>query len=80
MAIQWLVQGLKKLVIASGPCDMRFYSKGVQALLKQLLEDIQKVLEDSERRVLYEGPKNEKACMEFAKRFTCRLDPFPEDL
>jgi len=73
-------RGLKKLVIASGPCDMRLYSQGVQRLLKQLPDESQKVLEDCEKRNHYEGPEYENACLEFAKRFTCRLDPFPEDL
>jgi L-proline amide hydrolase len=71
--------GLKKLVIASGPCDMRLYVKGLRALVKKLPEEIQNVLEDCEKRGHYEGPEYDNAYMAFAKRFTCRLDPFPED-
>ena len=72
--------GLKKLIISSGPCDMDLYTKGVQSLLKQLPDKYQQVLAECERKEKYEGPEYEEACLEFAKRFTCRLDPFPKGL
>lgn len=72
--------GLKKLVIASALCDMSLYMQGVQSILKQLPEKYQKVLEECEREEKYEGPEYEEACLEFAKQFTCRLDPFPKGL
>ena len=70
--------GLKKAVIASGPSDLSLYAKGTRDLLRRLPGDVQKIIEDCERRGDYDNPEFEKASAVFAAHFVCRLEPWPQ--
>lgn len=72
--------GLKKVIIASGPADLGLYAQGAQLLLNQLPEDMQRTIEDCEKRGDYSSPEYEAVSQVWAKKHLCRLDPWPQPL
>ncbi|KAF2108274.1 proline-specific peptidase [Lophiotrema nucula] len=73
-------EGLQKIVIASGPCDMKTYLECVNKLLSELPDPIRQTLEDCDKRGDIESPEYEAASLEFIKRHVCRVDPLPDDV
>ena len=72
--------GLRKLILASTPASMPLFSEATRHLLDQLPKDVKDILDECEREGDHESEKWENACMEFYKRWICRLDPWPEAL
>lgn len=73
-------QGLKKLVICSGPADISLYAKGLKGLLQRLPEDVRKTLEDCDRKGDHESEEFQKAAKVVGRNFISRLDPLPEEV
>jgi proline-specific peptidase len=73
-------QGLKKLVIASGPSAMSLYVQGCQELLARLPEEIRVTIESCEEKGDYESDEYQSAFAVWASRHVCRLEPWPQPL
>jgi proline-specific peptidase len=73
-------QGLKKLVICSGPASIPLLVKGFETLIANLPPDVRDTIEDCNRRGDYASHEFEKAAAVFYARHVCRLDPYPPEV
>lgn len=69
--------GLKRLILASTPVDMKTFAKEAAKLRAQLPQDVQDVLDQHERDGTYDNPEYEEACLVFYARHFCRLESLP---
>lgn len=73
-------KGLRRLVIADSPSDMKTWVAVADALRKQLPEDVQATLTRLEKEDKTDSPEYEAAMMVFYERYVCRVKPFPKEL
>ncbi|CCL98482.1 uncharacterized protein FIBRA_00480 [Fibroporia radiculosa] len=72
-------EGLRRLVSSSAPVSFDLYMQATRMLLKTMPEDIQEAVERNEAAGTFDSPEYERANLEFAKRFICRMEPWPEE-
>ncbi|KAJ7090477.1 proline iminopeptidase [Mycena epipterygia] len=72
--------GLKRLVLASAPADMRLWVECQNALRTELPQDVQDVLNKHEREGSTDSAEYKAAVEVFYSRFLCRIHPLPEPL
>ena len=73
-------KGLRKVIIADSPSDMKVWVKVANELRKALPEDVQETLERCEKEGKTGSEEYEAAVMVFYQRHLCRLDPFAQEL
>jgi proline-specific peptidase len=73
-------RGLRRLVIADSPADMRLWVTAQNRLRGMLPQGVQDTLARCEGEGRTESEEYEGACMEFYKRFLCTLEEWPKDL
>lgn len=71
--------GLRKLILASTPASVELLLVGEKALRGRLPDDVRQSLERCEQEGRMESEEYELACMDFYKRFLCRVDPWPPE-
>lgn len=71
--------GLRKLVLADTPADMRTWITVAGELRKWLPEDVQETLTRCEQEGRMDSDEYEDAVLEFYKLFVCRVDPKPSE-
>lgn len=79
-AIEKQPAGLRKLIIANSPTDMKVWVDVANRFRAQLPKHIQETLDRCEREGTTESPEYEEAVMYFYSLHICRLDPFPKEL
>lgn len=72
--------GLRKLIVADSPADMKTWVEVADELRKRLPEDVQKTLTRLEKEDKTETKEYEEAMTVFYERFVCRVTPFPKEL
>jgi L-proline amide hydrolase len=79
-AIERQPRGLRKLVIADSPSDMRTWVRVADELRGRLPRDVRDTLERCEREGRTGSAEYEAAVRVFYGRHVCRLDPWPREL
>lgn len=72
--------GLRKLVIADSPADMKDWVKAVNHLRAKLPLDVQQALEQCEKDGNIDSDEFEAAAEVYNERHVCRVSPLPEEL
>ncbi|MCJ1376732.1 hypothetical protein MMC20_007977 [Loxospora ochrophaea] len=72
--------GLKKLILASPPADMKTWEAAANRLKAQLPTDVQEVIDRHEKAGTYESGEYQQAVGKYYAKHFCRLEPPPEDL
>jgi L-proline amide hydrolase len=72
--------GLRGLVIANSPADMRVWVAEANRLRAELPDDVQAALLRHEAAGTTDDPEYEAAVMVFYERHLCRVTPFPEEV
>lgn len=72
--------GLKRLILADSPSDMRLFVEAANLLRTKLPEDVQDALKKHEADGTTDSKEYEAAVEVFYSRHLCRLDPMPEEL
>ena len=73
-------RGLRKLILMGTPASSDLIVKAARQLQKQLPQHVQDTLALHERNETFDDPDYKEACLEFYKRFLCRLEIWPEEL
>lgn len=73
-------QGLRKLILMGAPASVDLVLKGSAELRTQLPRHLQDAMQHHEQTGEFDAPNYKEACLEFYKRFLCRLDPWPQEL
>ncbi|KAK3368270.1 Alpha/Beta hydrolase protein [Podospora didyma] len=68
---------LRRLVLSSSLASMNVWRVGVETLRKQLPRDVQKVLDEAEKKQNFESPEYEAAVEVFYKRHLSLARPWP---
>jgi proline-specific peptidase len=71
--------GLKKLILADSPASSPLMEQGMQEMIKELPESVQKDIDECQKEGNFDSERYKSACQEFYVRHLCRLDPWPED-
>ena len=79
-AIVQQAKGLRKLILSNSPTDMKLFVGACGRLRKELPQDVQETLDRCEREGKTETEEYENAVLVFYQRYTCRVDPFPDEL
>lgn len=79
-AVERQPEGLRKLVIADSPSDMRVWVDVQNRFRAQLPKEVRETLDRCEREGKTETPEYEDAVMVFYALHLCRLDPWPKEL
>ena len=72
--------GLLSVVAADAPASMRDFAEGCNELRATLPLEVQEVLDRHEAAGTTESEAYQRATEQFASRFVCRLDPWPDGL
>ena len=70
-------QGLRKLVLANAPADIKLWKQSLESLRVKLPDDVQKALKEAEESGDFETKKYEEAITAFYKRHLCTIKPWP---
>ncbi|KAF9218448.1 proline-specific peptidase [Gyrodon lividus] len=73
-------KGLKKLVLADTPADMRLWVESQNALRKLLPEEVQAILDKHEAAGTTNSKEYEGAVGVFYSLFLCRINPMPKEI
>ncbi|EPS95346.1 hypothetical protein FOMPIDRAFT_1032930 [Fomitopsis schrenkii] len=73
-------QGLRKLVVASGPASIGLWVETAKKWLTTLPQDIQDKIEKHESAGTFDSPEYQEAIGYYNKQFTLRLDTWPEEV
>ncbi|KII93933.1 hypothetical protein PLICRDRAFT_410069 [Plicaturopsis crispa FD-325 SS-3] len=73
-------KGLKRLILADSPADMRTWVKVQNELRRGLPQDVQDVLKKHEEVGTTDSKEYMEATTVFNARHLCRLDPFPSEV
>ena len=73
-------KGLRKLVVSNSPQDMRLWARYADKFRKALPEEVQEVLDRCEKEGKTDTEEYEKACAVFYGLYTCRVEPWPQEL
>jgi len=73
-------KGLKRLIIANSPASMELDAIGADGLLNQFPEDFVKMIRKHEQDGTTDSQEYRDGAMQFYKKHTCTLDPWPEEL
>jgi len=73
-------EGLRRLVLSSGPASMVLWEEVTGKLLETMPEDVQQTIRKHERAGTFDSPEYQEAMQEFNKRYLCRLDPLPAEV
>lgn len=71
--------GLRKLILANAPANSPLMEQGMQELIRELPESVQKVIDECQRKGDFDSERYKSACQEFYVKHLCRLDPWPEE-
>ena len=69
--------GLRRLVLANAPASMDLWMQSAQKLKTQLPEDLQRIINEAEKKGDFENPEYEAAVEVFYKKHLCILKPWP---
>ena len=69
--------GLRRLIIANSPADIKLWAQGLGNLRAKLPEDVQKALKEAEEKGDFHSKEYEEAVTVFYKRHMCRTKPWP---
>lgn len=67
--------GLRRVIIANSPADVGDWEKAARHLLKQLPEDVQKVIEEADPTE--DAEEFERAMTVYRSRYFCKVKPWP---
>ena len=73
-------KGLKRLIIANSPASTALNTKGTDALLSKFPEDFIAIIRKHEAEGTMECDEYQDGAMQFSKKHTCTVDPWPQDL
>lgn len=79
-AIEQQPAGLRKLIIADSPSDMKIWVQVANELRSYLPKHIRETLDRCEKEGKTETPEYEEAVMYYYKLHVCRLDQYPKEL
>ena len=72
--------GLRRMVLGSGPCDIKAWVKTGERLVAELPEKEQEIIRKYSEREEWDNPEYKDAVMQIYKVHMCRLDPWPQIL
>lgn len=70
-------KGLRRLVLANAPADIKLWKHGLENLRVTLPEDVQKALREAEETGDFESKEYEQAVTVFYQRHLCTTKPWP---
>ncbi|KAI1107298.1 proline-specific peptidase [Jackrogersella minutella] len=70
-------QGLRRLVLASALASKELARRGTGLLRDQMPPDMQKALDEAEKKGEYDSPAYNNALDFYYRKHVCRVDPFP---
>lgn len=70
-------RGLRRLVLASALASKELASRGMRLLRDQMPPEMQRALEEAERKGEYDSPAYKNALDYYYRKHVCRADPFP---
>ena len=73
-------KGLRRLIIANSPASVELMSIGADTLLNQFPEDFVRIMHKHEEDGTTDSKEYRDGTMEYYKKHTCTLDPWPEEL
>jgi proline iminopeptidase len=73
-------ESLRSLTTVGGLADVPFAQREMNRLRAELPRPLQETLDRCEREGRTGSPEYAAACMEFYRRFLCRVDPWPEEV
>ncbi|GAW21675.1 hypothetical protein ANO14919_111980 [Xylariales sp. No.14919] len=84
LAVEWAVASpysanLRRLIIANSLASMDAWRVGINVLRKKLPQDVQEVLDRTEKEGDFESPEYEAAIEVFYKRHLCLTRPWPPE-
>ncbi|KAL9090887.1 MAG: hypothetical protein Q9165_005095 [Trypethelium subeluteriae] len=73
-------EGLERIIIAAAPASAELHRQGLLTLKATLPKDIQDTIDRCEREGKQDSKEYEEACMQFYKKYLCRLEPWPKEV
>ncbi|KAG6844066.1 hypothetical protein H0H87_010009 [Tephrocybe sp. NHM501043] len=73
-------QGLKHLIIADSPADMKLWEEAAAGLVAQMPQDVRDAIKKHEEAGTTGNPEYQEATWKFYKKHLCRLETWPDDL
>jgi proline-specific peptidase len=72
--------GLKSLILADTPCNIRQFIEAAYGLMKDLPDDVQQTIREHEAAGTTQDEAYKQAMQVFNHNYLCRLDPWPDCL
>ncbi|HTM58601.1 MAG TPA: proline iminopeptidase-family hydrolase [Candidatus Udaeobacter sp.] len=73
-------RGVKSLILASPALDVGRWVKDADSLRKTLPDSLQRVIDEAEKKQVYDSPAYQAAIGTYYHRYICRRDPWPADV
>ncbi|GJJ14121.1 hypothetical protein Clacol_008378 [Clathrus columnatus] len=73
-------QGLRRLILQSGPASLPLWDEAQMDLRYQLPKELQDILDQHEASNTTDSPEYKEVVAEFTRRHVCRIEPAPKEL
>lgn len=73
-------EGVRSIIFSGPALDAQRWERDQRDYLKQLPQEVQNTIEQSEREETTDSAEYNKAMMDFYKRHMCRIDPWPKEM